>query len=71
MKVKRVNEGLDTDLDFGLTNEQQEKISLLFEKLMSKFNKPNSSEYFDGVVDGINHCHKVINGIKDDYLDGI
>jgi hypothetical protein len=75
MKVKKISENLDTNLDFGLTDEQKLSISELFEKVMNKYelksNIGKDSIYFSGVTDGINHCYKIINGISDDYLDDI
>lgn len=70
--MKKLSENIN--LDFDLTDEQKLKISELFEKLMNKYelmsNKKNNV-YFSGVVDGINHCYKIINGKEDDYLDNI
>lgn len=63
----------DVNLNFDLTEEQKEKILVLFEKVQIKFERmgKGDAEYFEGVVDGINHCMKMIQGIKDDYLDGV
>ena len=40
--------------------------------MASMMNANDSSYYYKaGVVDGINHCWKVIMGEADDYLDGV
>lgn len=61
--------------DIGLTKEQVNQLNDWFEKVMIKYSRkayinPNkdSSNYFDGVADGINHCSKIVRGIEDDYL---
>lgn len=65
-----------------LTEDDRKTILDMFEKVQTKYSKiavnaeqENKKEstisYFYGVVDGINHCMKMLNGIEDDYLDGI
>lgn len=63
--------------NFMSTEDRQTVLDLLT-KLQDKFedkgmsaSTPGSANYFFGVTDGINHCMKVLNGIDDDYLDGI
>lgn len=57
-------------LNLDIPEETKTKILSIFDKLMTKYQRPDN-EYFDGVVDGINHCRKVIEGIEDDYLSDI
>lgn len=67
---KNVDVVEDIDLEFHLHNYQKEDLSNLLETLMKKYEN-NGSEYSNGVVDGLNHAYKVVNGISDDYLSGI
>lgn len=65
-----------------LSNNDRDIILNMFEKVQTKYSrKAGQAEtdgkedriifYNHGVVDGINHCIKMILGIEDDYLDGI
>ena len=57
-----------------MSDETREKLSDIFEKLMAKYEGMSNgfvNSYYSGVIDGINHCYKVVNGVVDDYLDGI
>jgi hypothetical protein len=66
-----------------LLSDNDRKIILdMFEKVQTKYSRKagqaetNGKEdkiifYNYGVVDGINHCIKMIMGIEDDYLDGV
>lgn len=65
-----------------LTTSENRKIIIdLFEKVQTKYSKmsyhaekegkSDIAGYMTGVADGINHCRKILEGIRDDYLDGI
>ncbi len=60
-----------------MSDETRKKLSDLFEKLMAKYEGLSNGDddfvnsYYSGVIDGINNCYKVVNGVVDDYLDGI
>lgn len=49
----------------------KEAVIELLEALMKKYSRPNDAGYHNGVEDGIGHAWKILNGIQDDYLDGI
>jgi hypothetical protein len=70
------------NLTDSLTFEERQAIINLFERVQLKYEniasnaesegKPDKIVMYNyGVADGINHCMKMINGVKDDYLDGI
>jgi hypothetical protein len=60
----------DIDLEFNLHQYQKDDISNLLQALMEKYTD-HSSEYSSGLVDGLNHAYKIINGTSDDYLSDI
>jgi hypothetical protein len=49
-----------------LSDYQKIFLSRAIEAIMDKY-KSNQAEYFDGIVDGLNHAYKIVNGIDDDY----
>lgn len=65
----------------NLTNDQQQCITNILEKVMNKYqiladnaeNRGNekSSAYFSGVVDGLNNAYKIVMDIEDDFLSGL
>lgn len=68
-------------IDNKLTDEQKNYLIKIIENVMDKYEKKasdaekrgdkNSLHYNSGVSDGLNHAYKIINGIDDDYLDGV
>ncbi len=46
-----------------------EAIMQKYSRMAHSRNEPNM--YFTGVADGINHSWKFIQGIYDDYMDGV
>ena len=61
----------DVELDFELSESQKSDLSNLIEALMNKYSNTKIYVYHSGVVDGLNHAYKVVNGIDDDYLSDI
>jgi len=52
----------------SLTPAQRAEMSEKLEALMRKYGKNSlDNDYMSGVVDGLNHAHKLINQINDDY----
>ena len=65
-----------------LSDNDRKTILDMFEMVQTKYSKRASKAeiegkedknvfYNYGVVDGINHCIKMLMGIEDDYLDGV
>ena len=72
-KFNQLNESFEDEIkkiSGSLTEEQKHLLYLALDKLIKKYENMDG-EYFDGVVDGINHCYKLISGVYDDYADGI
>jgi len=54
----------------NLSDNQIKDLSDVFEIYMKKYEIMAGKDmhpYFSGVVDGLNTCYKIINGIDDDY----
>lgn len=64
------------DISNNISEQDRAKLSAMLETLMLKYGKMSRSStpgdptrsYFNGVVDGLEHAHKLINEIEDDYL---
>lgn len=60
--------GKIVDVNNDLTDDQKQALSEKLEKLIGKYTKMSRNNmYFAGVTDGLNHAHKLINEINDDY----
>ena len=68
-------------INIQLSEEDRKAVLDLFERVQAKYDlmavkaiesgKNDAESYYNGVVDGINHCFKIITGVEDDYLDGV
>ncbi len=61
----------EIELEFNLQQDQKDDLSNLLEALMNKYQNVKINGYYGGVVDGLNHAYKIVNGIDDDYLSDI
>lgn len=57
------------DVSNDLTDEQKKILSDKLEVLMGKYARLGGrhSDYFNGVMDGLNNAYKLVNEIEDDY----
>lgn len=61
--------------ELNLTNHQVKVLSDAFEKIMADYNERyiypdrnnDSNMFFEGTINGINNCYKIVNKINDDY----
>lgn len=56
-----------TDHQIKLLSDAIEKIISKYEELEIKATSQKGTYYFGGCVNGLNICHKIINGENDDY----